>query len=175
MVKVVVLTVNGEKKTLNTTAFTSSTVTGATVAKSLRKTKPATPVITYTWSNKTLTVWGWTEGKAGTENKHEFPPDAEGLEVSLLFGDAVVVAASGDFTEEQYAAFYDEACGGFEALDEGEEEDQEEEEEEEEDDAEDEVEEEEDEEKEEMGSIADRLESLCVGVRGRGAQSGRRA
>jgi hypothetical protein len=150
MVKVVVLSATGERRTLNTTAFTAATATGATVAKSLRKTKAASPVITYTWSSKTLTVWGWTEGKAGTENKHELPPDADGLEVAGLFGDAVVVSSSGDFTEEQYAAFYDEACGGFGALaDSDSEEEEEEEEEEVDDEAEDEVEEEEDEEKEE--------------------------
>jgi hypothetical protein len=148
MVQVVVLTGSGEHRTLKTAAFTPTTVTGATVAKALRKAKAATVIMTYTYKGQTLTVWGWKEGKAGTENKHELPPDGEGLDAPLIFGDAVVTSSVGDFTDDQYMKFYEEIYGGFESLDsEDEDEDSEEEEEEEEEEVE-EVEEAEDEEDE---------------------------
>jgi hypothetical protein len=114
MVQVVVLSVNGESRTMKTGAVTATQpVTGAAIAKALRKTKPATAIGTYTSGSQTLTVWGWTEGKAGTENKHELPPPHD---EGLLFGDAIVVSSVGDFTAEAWAEFYDKAFGGFEDL-----------------------------------------------------------
>jgi hypothetical protein len=88
-------------------------MTGAAIAKALRKTKPATAIGTYTSGSQALTVWGWSEGKAGTENKHELPPPHD---EGLLFGDAIVVSSAGDFTAEAWAEFYDKAFGGFEDL-----------------------------------------------------------
>ena len=114
MVKVVVLSANGERRTLNTSAFTATTATGAAIAKALRKTKPAAVVMTY--PEKHMTVWGWAEGKAGTENSHELPPDAAGLDAPVLYGDIIIVSSLGDYTEDQYAAFYEEASGGFNAA-----------------------------------------------------------
>jgi hypothetical protein len=128
MVQVTVLSANGDKRTLKTTAFTATAATGLLVAKALRKTKAAEVICSYAYKESTLVVWGWKEGKAGTENKHELPPDADGSEAPLLFGDAVVLDTSGDFSVEQYSAFYEEALGGFEDL--GSEEEEEEEEEE---------------------------------------------
>lgn len=169
MVKVVVLSANGEKRTLNTTAFTPTTVTGATVAKALRKTKPASVILTYVYAEQKLSVWGWTEGKAGTENSHELPPDAAGIDAPVLYGDTVVVSSMGDFTEDQYAGFYDEACGGFDAASsdseseaakvEVEEEDEEIDDEEEEEEAEDEEKEEEEEEEGEAEEEAEEEEA----------------
>ena len=129
MVHVVVLSANGETRTLKSTA---ATVTGATVAKMLRKTKAPELIGSYTWKSKTLQVWGWKEGKAGTENKHELPPPHDEL---LLFGDAVV-SMGGDFNVELWDSFYNDAFGGFEDI--GSEDDAAAEEEEEEEDVEDE-------------------------------------
>ena len=141
MVQVTVLSTNGEKRTLKTTAFTAGGATGATVAKALRKTKPAELICSYKYKGQALSVWGWKEGKAGTENKHELPPDAEGVEAPLLFGDAVITG-SGDFSEADYDSFYEEAFGGFEDLGSEDEEEEEEEEEEDEDEEQDEEEDE---------------------------------
>jgi hypothetical protein len=147
MVQIVVLSATGEHKTVKTTAFAGG-ITGATVAKAIRKTKPASLILTYKYSEATLTVWGWTEGKAGTENKHELPPSPTVDDPPLLFGDAIVTASDGDFTAEEYLTFYEEAMGGFEETASSDEEDLEEEaEEEEEEEA---VEDEEVEEKEEV-------------------------
>lgn len=117
MVQVVVLSANGESRTLKTTAFVAGGATGPAVAKALRKTKPAELIGTYTTKTDTvLSVWGWKSGKAGSENKHELPPLPDGADEKLLFGDAVVVT-DGDYTVEQWEQFYDEAFGGFESLD----------------------------------------------------------
>jgi len=137
MVQITVLLANGEKRTLKTTAFTEAT--GLGVAKALRKVKPAELICTYNFKEQVLSIWGWKDGKAGTENKHELPPAADGTDAPLLFGDAVATSSAGDFAEDQYVTFYEEAFGGFEELgseDEGEEEEEAEVEEEEEEEAE---------------------------------------
>jgi len=144
MVQLVVLSITGEARTLKSTA---SEVTGLTIAKSFRKAKPAELIGLYTHKTHTLQLWGWKEGKAGTENKHELPPPHDEI---LLFGDAVIASTSGNFTVEEWSAFYDAAFGGFEEIGSNDSEEEEEEEEvEEADEAEGEVEEEEEEEEEE--------------------------
>jgi hypothetical protein len=137
MVNVVVLSASGESRTLKTTAIDAGLVTGAAVAKALRRKQAADRVGTWAWkSGSTLVLWGWREGKAGSENKHELPPPHDEL---LLFGDAIVVAEGGELTVEEWSAFYDAAFGGFEDLGdsdsdlESEDEDEEDEEEEEDD------------------------------------------
>jgi hypothetical protein len=113
MVQIVILSANGESRTLKTGAITAA-ATGATVAKSLRKVKAADLIGTYDWKGLTLTLWGWREGKAGTENKHELPPPHD---EGLLFGDAVVTGPAGiDITVDIWSQFYDAAFGGFEDL-----------------------------------------------------------
>jgi hypothetical protein len=157
MVQVVVLSANGESRTLKTIAFAASAATGAGVAKALRKVKPAELVGSYTTKTGTkLSVWGWRTGKAGTENKHELPPMGDGADEGLLFGDAVVVSSAGDYTVEQWETFYEEAFGGFESLDsEGEDDEEEEAEEAEEEEADDDYEEEEKEEEEDEDGDAE--------------------
>jgi hypothetical protein len=115
MVQVVVLSANGEQRTLRTTALTTGAeITGTSVAKVLRKTKAAEKIGVWKAKGQVLQLWGWRDGKAGTENKHELPPPHDEV---LLFGDAVVVAAgSADLSVEAWAKFYDEAFGGFEDL-----------------------------------------------------------
>jgi len=150
MVQVVVLSANGESRTLKTTAFAAGAATGAGVAKALRKKNPAELIGTYTTkSGEKLGVWGWRTGKAGTENKHELPPMSDGADEGLLFSDAVIVSSAGDYTVEQWEVFYDEAFGGFESLDSEEEAEAEAEAEDDYEEEEEEEEEEEDEEKEE--------------------------
>lgn len=114
MVQVVVLSANGESRTLKTGALAAGeAVSGAAIAKAVRKAKPAELVGTYSWKGKKLSLWGWKEGKAGTGNKHELPPPHDEL---LLFSDAVVVSSGGDLTVENWREFYDTAFGGFEDL-----------------------------------------------------------
>lgn len=147
MVQVVILSANGDKKSVN--AKTTGDVTAAVAAKILRKTKAAL-IGAYPHGEDTLQVWGVKEGKAGNENKHELPPP---FDTELLFGDLVVTALSSelvtqDLTVETWDEFYQEAFG-FEDL-ESEEEDAEDVE-----DAVDEDEEEEEEEVEEADEVAE--------------------
>jgi hypothetical protein len=135
MVNVVILSANGESRTLKTAAIVAGApVTGAAAAKAIRKTKPATVLGTYKYKGSTLTLWGWEEGKAGTENKHELPPPHD---EALFFGDIVVTSSSGDLTVDMWSEFYDVAFGGFEDLGSDDSEGEGSEEEEEEDDADD--------------------------------------
>lgn len=128
MVQVVVLNANGDSRTLKTSAI-GTAATGAAVAKAFRKTTPASLIGTYTWGGKRVQIWGWSAGKAGTENKHELPPPHD---ESLQFGDMLATLEGGkDFTVDDWNVFYDSAYGGFEDADsEGEEEEEENDEEE---------------------------------------------
>jgi hypothetical protein len=96
-------------------AFAAGSATGDLVAKALRKKKAADVIGTYVYKEQTLTIWGWKEGKAGSENKHELPPLSNGNESALVFGDIMVTAPT-DFTAENWSAFYEEAFGGFEDI-----------------------------------------------------------
>jgi cobalamin biosynthesis protein CobT len=120
-VSVVVLPQNGDDaRTQKTAALTAGVApTSDAVAKVLRKKKVAELI--GTWKPKggsgQLQLWGWRDGKAGTENKHELPPPHDEI---LLFGDSVIVSVAGsgtaDLTAESWATFYDEAFCGFEDL-----------------------------------------------------------
>ncbi len=114
MVQVVILSANGESRTLKTSAIAEGVqVTGAAAAKAVQKKKPASVIGTYKYKGATLTLWGWDEGKAGTENKHELPPPHD---EGLFFGEIVVVSSAGNLTVDQWSGFYDAAFGGFEDL-----------------------------------------------------------
>ena len=109
----------------------------AALGKALKRAKPPTAVGTYVWQKYKLFLYGYKEGRAGTENKHELPPPHDEI---LLFGDACLVASldkSADkpapFTVDQYKKFYNQKLGGFEDIAADEEDEEEEEEEEEED------------------------------------------
>jgi chemotaxis protein histidine kinase CheA len=112
MVQIIVLNAKGDVRVAKTTAFTGEP-TGATVAKALRKTKPAESIGVYTVQEAMWTIWGWREGKAGTENKHELPPP---LDKILLFGDAVITSDSGELSTEAWSEFLEQAFEGFEEL-----------------------------------------------------------
>jgi hypothetical protein len=112
VVQVVVLSANGEHRQSRMTAAPAA----ETVAKLLRKTKKPEAIGVYAHEELQFTVWGWKEGKAGTENKHELPPPIDEV---LLFGDAVVSAADADgapqdLTVDEWETFYEEAFKGFE-------------------------------------------------------------
>ena len=85
---------------------------------------------TYRYKTYTLTLLGYTKGKAGTENKHELPPP---LDSNLCFGDIILIASTTpslysspvSFKTEEYEAFYTKVFGGFEDIDSEEEEDDE--------------------------------------------------
>ena len=110
------------------------------IAKILRKTKLPSKIGSWSYQKGALELWGYKEGRAGTENKHELPPPVDS---TLIFGDAIMIALNEaeeatNFTTAQYTKFYTQIFQGFESLDDedDDEEDIEEEDEEEEVDAE---------------------------------------
>jgi hypothetical protein len=119
MVQVIVLSANGEKRVLKSTAITG-VPTGEMIAKALRKKTVAEKI--GVWEGEEADVfilWGWRDGKAGTENKHELPPPHDKV---LLFGDAIVTFHEDEDGEalnvklDQWTTFYDTAFEGFEDL-----------------------------------------------------------
>jgi hypothetical protein len=78
----------------------------------------------------TLSVYGKTNGKAGQENKYDFPPP---IDTVLFFGGCVLTNFGADSTIHDlrirdWNMIYDKLMGGFDDLDENEEEEEEEEE-----------------------------------------------
>lgn len=108
MVQVVVLCANGEHKSSKI-----ADVSAAGIAKANRKVKQPAVLGSYTWNEQTLTLWGWAEGRAGTENKHELPPPHD---KGLFFSDLIVSSSAGDFTVAAWKEFYEVAFKGFEDL-----------------------------------------------------------
>jgi hypothetical protein len=76
----------------------------------------------HTW--KTLThdiqLYAKKRGKAGSENKYEFPPPVDS---ALYFGNCLLVNPSGDLTPEMWNEFY-ESIMQFEDIEETEEEEE---------------------------------------------------
>lgn len=90
---------------------------------SLKKKETPEVIGTYLYKTLTLFLFGFTTGKAGTENKHELPPPHDAM---LCFGDMILLASKDEsdwakpvaFKSADYEAFYTKAFGGFDELDE---------------------------------------------------------
>jgi len=120
-VQVLILTQNAEVKEvgLNTAADGSITLS---MLQTLMKKKVAPEVLgNYKYKTQTLFLFGYTSGKAGTENKHELPPPHDTI---LCFGDIILLSSKTEhswvtpvaFKMSDYEAFYTKAFGGFEDL-----------------------------------------------------------
>jgi transcription elongation factor S-II len=104
----------------------SKTISEKEVQDILKKKTAPINLGSYPYSDYILTLFGYTTGKAGTENKHELPPP---LDSTLYFGDILLVACDSEsnwksptsFVQEQYEKFYQKAFGGFESADDEEE------------------------------------------------------
>ena len=64
-----------------------------------------------------ISLFGYNNGKAGDENKHELPPPVDS---ELFFGDMVLIKEKNnqltDFSIEEFKDFYEKYCGGFEDI-----------------------------------------------------------
>ena len=130
-VQVLLLTQKAEVKavTLNTAA--DGTANLAMIQALLKKKTAPEMFATYKHKTSHLYLFGYTEGKAGTENKHELPPPHDSI---LCFGDIVLLCSKDSkswstpvpFPMAEYEAFYTRAFGGFEDLGSGDEEEAEE-------------------------------------------------
>ena len=76
---------------------------------------------TYEFEKYILHLFGYSFGKAGTENKHELPPP---FDQALYFGDILIIVSHKEntwttpvtFTTEQYETFYNKQYGGLKIL-----------------------------------------------------------
>jgi transcription elongation factor S-II len=99
-----------------------------------KKKTPLSNLGTFPYSGMTLTLFGYTAGKAGTENKHDLPPP---LDAELYFGDILLIASKEadswenpvSFSLEEYEKFYQKAFGGFDDIESDEDDDSDDEEE----------------------------------------------
>jgi transcription elongation factor S-II len=129
MASSLLLTAKGDVKKIKLPSLLNEKI----VQDLLKKKIPPTNLGSYVYDTYTLTLFGFTTGKPGTENKHELPPPLE----SVYFNDILLVACNNedtwnnpvDFTQENYEKFYQKAFGGFDSEEEeGEEEEVQEEE-----------------------------------------------
>ena len=110
---------------------TGDTTTMSAIQALLKKKEQ--PEILGTYKNKSqhLFLFGYTTGKAGTENKHELPPPHD---TTLCFGDILLLCTKDSkswttpipFKMSDYEAFYTRAFGGFENTNSDDEEEEEE-------------------------------------------------
>ena len=92
------------------------------IQKQLKKKSEPEVLGTYRYKTQTLFLFGYTTGKAGTENKHELPPPHDG---TLAFGDIIIITTKDEnsystpinFKVTDYEQFYSRAFGGFDDLD----------------------------------------------------------
>jgi len=121
-VQVLLLTQKAEVKETNLQTAPNGTITIAMLQALMKKKTPPEMLGTYKNRSQTLFDFGYTTGKAGTENKHELPPPHD---TTLCFGDIIMLASKDDkswatpvpLKSSDYEAFYTRAFGGFEDLD----------------------------------------------------------
>jgi len=115
-----ILTSSGDVKQGKITLATGEKIPSAESIQKYYRRK-VSPVQIGTYNPKDggtqLQLFGYKEGKAGQENKHELPPPYDKV---IIFGDIILVAVNGGevlpFTAEEYHEFYNRAFGGFDDL-----------------------------------------------------------
>jgi len=126
----ILLTHKAEVKEISIPLQADGTIAMPAIKSLLIKKKESPEVLgTYTTKSYTLFLFGYTTGKAGTENKHELPPPHDS---TLCFGDILILASKDatdwkkpiSFRSADYEAFYTKAFGGFDDLEEEDEEEE---------------------------------------------------
>ena len=119
-VQTVLLTYKAEVKEIALPVAPDGTATLATLKTILKKKEAPEVLGTYKSKSSTLFLFGYTTGKAGTDNKHELPPPHDS---TLCFGDIIILASKDEnnwnkpvsFRSADYEAFYTKAFGGLES------------------------------------------------------------
>jgi len=112
----IILAAKGEVKSSILPA-TAEAGAEAAIAKALKRAKAPELIGTWTWQKSKLFLYGYKEGRAGTENKHDLLAPHDEI---VLFGDAVIIASNDksveagvtSFTPDQYKKFYNSKGGG---------------------------------------------------------------
>lgn len=110
------LAVKGEIKRIKL-ADGPSTLDQEALQRIIKKKTPLKELGNYIHAGHKITLFGWTSGKAGTENKHDLPPP---LHESVVYSDILLIASKDldswtspvNFTPDQYEKFYTRAMGG---------------------------------------------------------------
>ena len=121
-VQVLLLTQKAEVKEVTLNTAPNGSITMGMLQALLKKKTELELIGTYKNSSQTLFLFGYTTGKAGTENKHELPPPHDN---TLCFGDIIMLASTDEkswsnpvpLKSGDYETFYTRAFGGFEDLD----------------------------------------------------------
>lgn len=100
----------------------TTTLTSESLQTIIKKKTPLQEIGVYEHGEIALTLFGYTSGKAGTENKHELPPP---LNETQLYSDILLIASKSShswtqpipFTPEQYETFYSSAFNGTDEHD----------------------------------------------------------
>ena len=67
----------------------------------------------WTIDGTTVALYGKTTGKAGQENKYDFPPP---VDTTLFFGSCILTVPEGSLKESQWNTIYEKLFGGFEDI-----------------------------------------------------------
>ena len=67
----------------------------------------------WTIEKTTVSLYGKTTGRAGQENKYDFPPPVDNV---LFFGSCILLVENGNLTKSQWEKIYETLFGGFEDL-----------------------------------------------------------
>jgi DNA-directed RNA polymerase subunit M/transcription elongation factor TFIIS len=119
-VQVLLLTQKAEVKEVNLPTQ-DGTLTLNSIQTILKKKESPEVLGTYKYKAQTLFLFGYTTGKAGTENKHELPPPHD---TTACFGDIILLSTKDSkawttpipFKMADYEAFYTRAFGGFDDM-----------------------------------------------------------
>lgn len=121
------LTAKGDIKKCKISENVNEKLTLETLGVILKRKTAPKKLGAYKYNQQYLTLFGYTEGRAGTENKHDLPPPCDS---SMYFGDILLIASKGKTWSEKYLTitpadyekFYHKSFGGFEDIEDSEDE-----------------------------------------------------
>ena len=67
----------------------------------------------WTIDGTTVSLYGKTSGRAGQENKYDFPPPVDKI---LFFGSCILTSDTGSLKKTQWEIIYEKLFGGFEDI-----------------------------------------------------------
>jgi hypothetical protein len=67
----------------------------------------------WTINETTVALYGKTDGRAGQENKYDFPPP---VDTTLFFGACILTVVNGSLKKNQWESMYETLFGGFEDV-----------------------------------------------------------
>ena len=67
----------------------------------------------WTIDGNTVSLYGKTSGRAGQENKYDFPPPVDKI---LFFGSCILTSDTGSLKKTQWEIIYEKLFGGFEDV-----------------------------------------------------------